>query len=77
MRCHAVGAAGGTAGGGGRGRMRGPNLGTVGAAHTVDWLMTHVRNPRAHTPDSSMPAYEAKIPPQDLRALAEYLASLK
>lgn len=74
-RCHTMGGGGGSQGG----RMRGPDLSTVGRdpTHTVEWFMTFVRNPRATRPESRMPPYEGKINPQDLRALAEYLASLK
>jgi mono/diheme cytochrome c family protein len=69
-RCHAVAA-------GGRGR--GPNLSRVGAnpMHTVEWLMDHVRSPQSHNPDSNMPAFAGKIGEKDLRALADFLASLK
>lgn len=78
-RCHQD--PGGNAGGMamGRGRNRGPNLSAVGRdpTHTVGWLMEHVRNPKSHRPESSMPPYEGKINETDLRALAEYLASLK
>jgi mono/diheme cytochrome c family protein len=68
-RCHPMG--------GGRGKA--PDLARVGADpnHTVDWLEQHIRNPKAHNPGSRMPGYEGRIQPQDLRALAEYLASLK
>jgi mono/diheme cytochrome c family protein len=78
-RCHAIGGAGGSDGGGPRGRMRGPDLASVGRdpAHTVDWLMEYVRNPLTHKPDARMPAFDGKISDSDLRALAEYLASLK
>ena len=39
--------------------------------------MQHIRDPKSHTPDSRMPPFEGKIEEDDLRALAEYLASLK
>jgi mono/diheme cytochrome c family protein len=69
-RCHAIG---------GQGGRRGPDLTRVGAdpSHTVEWLSEHIRNPKAHNPDSRMPGYAGRIPEQDLRALAEYLAGLK
>jgi mono/diheme cytochrome c family protein len=75
-RCHSVG---GFAGGGGQKKGRGPDLSRVGAnpTHTVEWLSDHVRNPRSHRPQSRMPGYEEKISREDLRSLAEYLASLK
>ena len=70
-RCHAVSASGGPA--------KGPNLSRVGAApdHTVEWLSDHIRDPKSHKPQSRMPGYAGKIQDQDLRSLAEYLASLK
>jgi cytochrome c553 len=69
----------GPPGGGRRMGGRGPDLGMVGKdpEHTVAWLMEHIRNPKVHKPDSRMPAFEGKIKDDDLRALAEYLASLK
>jgi mono/diheme cytochrome c family protein len=87
-RCHAIGGAGGPGGAGGAGPggpggpgrgMKGPDLSKVGQApaHTIDWFMEQVRNPQAHKQNSRMPKFEGKINDQDLRALAEYLASLK
>jgi hypothetical protein len=67
-RCHATG--------GGRGR--GPDLSHVGANRTADWISEHVRDPQSHNPRSRMPKYdESKISAEDLKALSEYLASLK
>src|SRR5258708_354346 len=88
-RCHSIGGAGGPAegagggpgrgGGGPGGKNRGPDLSTVGRdpAHTVDWLMAFIREPTSKKPRSRMPGFEGKIAEADLRALAEYLASLK
>ncbi len=84
-RCHTIGGSspggfeGPPGGSPGMGRARGPDLATVGRdpAHTVDWVMEQVRNPKAHKPDSRMPSYQGRIKDDDLRALAEYLASLK
>jgi len=75
-RCHRIG--GSEGGGGGFGRSRGPDLGTIGRTRDADWLMAFVRDPKSRKPGSNMPA----IPPQrltdeDLRAVAAYLASLK
>jgi cbb3-type cytochrome oxidase cytochrome c subunit len=63
----------------GMGRMRGPDLATVGSdpEHTVEWLMEYVQNPKSKKPEARMPGFEGKISEPDLRALAEYLASLK
>jgi mono/diheme cytochrome c family protein len=73
-RCHS---AGGDSAGGGRRGGRGPNLSRVGAKRTADWLLDHMRNPTVHNPNSKMPSFEGKISEDDLRSLAEYLASLK
>lgn len=77
-------APGGPGGGGpmpagpiGMARARGPELSTVGTKRTRDWLIEHVRNPKAHNPQSRMPAYDGKISDADLQLLANYLASLK
>jgi cbb3-type cytochrome oxidase cytochrome c subunit len=61
---------------GGRG---GPDLGKVGAAegHTVEWFSEYVRDPKSKKPGSRMPPFGDKIKAEDLRALGEYLASLK
>ncbi|MCS6859564.1 MAG: cytochrome c, partial [Abditibacteriales bacterium] len=69
-RCHIVA---------GQGNPRGRDLTRVGAdpKHTMQWLIEHVKNPRAHNPNSTMPAFEGKISEQDLKALGAYLSSLK
>src|SRR5262249_8740540 len=67
-------------GGGGRGGSRGPDLGSVGRdpTHTVEWLMAFIRDPKSQKPDARMPRFDdSKLSQQELRALAEYLASLK
>src|SRR5687767_2342813 len=55
------------------------DLGTVGSdpARNADWFMAFVRRPNSVRPGIRMPAFEGKINETDLRALAEYLASLK
>jgi mono/diheme cytochrome c family protein len=90
-KCHAVG--GGFAMGGGppipgkgpgpggpfMGKGRGPDLGKVAAdaAHTPEWLTEHIRNAKAHEPQSRMPPFEGKISAEDMQALVKYLGSLK
>lgn len=64
----------------GRGGMgKGPDLAKVGAdpKHTPEWLTEHIKNPKSHKLDSRMPAFASKINDDDLRALVEFLASLK
>jgi cbb3-type cytochrome oxidase cytochrome c subunit len=65
--------------GGGPGGMigRGPELSKVGSKRTRDWLIEHIKNPKAHNPQSRMPGYDGKINDADMQALADYLASLK
>jgi len=65
--------------GGPGGRMGGgPDLGRAGGDpdHTVAWLMEYIKNPKSKKPEARMPAQE-RISDQDLKAVAEYLASLK
>jgi mono/diheme cytochrome c family protein len=68
--CHAVN---------GQGGRKAPDLSRVGAdaEHTPEWLVEHIKNPKAHNPRSSMPAFAGKIDDKDLLALGAYLASLK
>jgi mono/diheme cytochrome c family protein len=76
-RCHVIGTSSGS---GFRKGPRGPSLARVGADanHTVEWLTEQIRDPRSHRPASRMPPYgEDKISREDLRSLAQYLASLK
>jgi predicted Zn finger-like uncharacterized protein len=76
-RCHTIGT---TSAGGFRKEPRGPSLARVGADtnHTVEWLSQQIRDPRSHRPGSRMPPYgEDKLSRENLRSLAEYLASLK
>lgn len=58
---------------------KGPDLSHVGAdaAHTAEWLSEHIRNPKAHQPQSRMPGFEGRISEEDLKTLSEYLAGLK
>ncbi|HZP83728.1 MAG TPA: cytochrome c [Chthonomonadaceae bacterium] len=69
-RCHSLG---------GQGGRMGPDLTRVGAdtAHTPQWLIEHIKNPKTHNPASRMPAFEGRINDKDLNALGAYLASLK
>jgi mono/diheme cytochrome c family protein len=88
-RCHSMGKAapgdpvkGGPAmGGPGKGgpKAKGPDLAKAGAkeGRTVDWFVAYVSNPKKDNPDAKMPAFENKIKADDMRALAEFLASLK
>jgi cbb3-type cytochrome oxidase cytochrome c subunit len=92
MRCHSMGNVGGGApvggppmggppmGGPPKGAMaKGPDLAKVAAkeGRTVDWFVAYVSNPKKEKPEAKMPSFENKIKAEDMRALAEFLASLK
>ena len=73
---------GGPGGPGGPGRGgpgRAPDLAKVGAdpAHTIEWLSNFIKDPKSIKSDSRMPGYADRITDDELKALAEYLASLK
>jgi ubiquinol-cytochrome c reductase cytochrome b subunit len=66
--CHRVNNAGGTIG---------PDLSGEGLrGRTRDWLITQIRNPKAHNPNSVMPAFSA-VSDRDVNELLDYLLSLK
>ena len=70
------GPGGGGPGGGGMGK--GPELSKIGAKQNSDWIVKHVRNPKAHSPQSKMPPFDSnKINDADLKSLGDFLASLK
>lgn len=75
-KCHALG---GGDSGGGRGKGKGPDLGAVGAdpTHTAAWIAEHIRNPKAHKPQSRMPAFDGKLNDDEIRKLADDLAARK
>jgi mono/diheme cytochrome c family protein len=77
-RCHVLPGSTSSEQGKGRGN-RGPDLARVGAdpAHTVDWISAHIRNPRAHKPESRMPSFESTLQPAEIHSLAEFLAAMK
>jgi mono/diheme cytochrome c family protein len=60
-------------------RGKGPNLAGIGSKpdRTTDWIITHVKNPKTHKPESGMPSFENKLADADLKTLAEYLITLK
>jgi mono/diheme cytochrome c family protein len=64
---------------GGPPKAKGPDLAKAGAkeGRTVDWFVAYVSNPKKEKADSKMPAFEKKINADDMRTLAEFLASLK
>lgn len=62
---------------GGIGGVSGPDLTHAGAKQPeVEWHIAHLKNPESVVPDSAMPDY-SELSDEDLRALAEYLVTLK
>lgn len=63
--CHSIG---------GKGGAIGPALDEIAKRHDAQWMVTHLRNPRAVTPGSVMPQFD--FTEQQIRALTEFLLSL-
>jgi mono/diheme cytochrome c family protein len=63
----------------GKGGANAPDLSKEGAnvKHSAAWLQVEIQNPKAHKPDSRMPAFKDKIAAADLANLVAYLRSLK
>jgi mono/diheme cytochrome c family protein len=55
---------------------RAPNLAHVGAENNVAWLTEFIRDPRSKHPETKMPSF-ANLSEDDVKAVAEFLASLK
>lgn len=68
--CHAIAGNGGTSG---------PELTKIAAdaKHDAKFFKESVVNPKADSPDSTMPSYEETIKGKDLNSLVAYLQSLK
>jgi ubiquinol-cytochrome c reductase cytochrome b subunit len=66
--CHAIA---------GKGAKVGPELTQAGMRHPDrDWQIAHLIKPDSKVPGSAMPAY-AQLKPSELKALAEYIISLR
>ena|SRR5438270_12292282 len=69
-KCHRIDDAGGP------GKGRAPNLAHVGTKRSAEWIAAHVRDPKVH--GGKMRAYpESELNNDDLKVMADYLASLK
>ena len=66
--CHRVDGEGGT---------DGPDLSDAGSKHDVEKLKVWIRDPEAVDPDAEMPSFEKRLTPQELDAIARYLAARK
>jgi len=66
LNCHTYEGAGGNVG---------PDLTRVGLEHSsLQWHIEHLKSPSSVTPGSTMPSYD-RLPEEDLRALAAFLAT--
>lgn len=68
--CHKIGDKGGDSG---------PELTLVGTDKKKDakWMAVHIKDPKKHVPDSTMPGYADKIKGKDLDNIVAYMLSLK
>jgi mono/diheme cytochrome c family protein len=79
MHCAGCHAQAGEPGGPGVGSSKGPKLTKIGAepGRTADYLADYIRDPTSKDPNARMPKFEGKLKPEEIRALAEYLAARK
>jgi mono/diheme cytochrome c family protein len=78
INCHSIGGGAAPVPSGKGGRTKGPDLSTIARdpEHTPEWLTEYIRNPASKKPGSRMPA-QHRISDDDLKAVVEYLSSLK
>jgi cytochrome c1 len=65
--CHMIGKIGGTVG---------PDLSKVGGRRDAQWILTQLKDPKSHNPNTQMPAYP-QLSDSELQALADFMSSLK
>jgi mono/diheme cytochrome c family protein len=61
----------------GDGGKDGPELTHIGGKHDLDKLKTWIIDPEKVNPDADMPAFGKRLTPQQLDAIAQYLATRK
>ncbi len=61
----------------GIGGKEGPDLSTVGRKYDADSIARRINNPVDVKPDAEMPAFGGKLTPEDMRAIAAWLAARK
>ena len=52
-------------------------LAKVGANRTPEWLADHVKNPKTHKPESTMPDFASKLNAEELKSVTDFMAGLK
>ena len=60
----------------GRGGEIGPDLTHVASEHDREWFLRYVPDARRFKPDTRMPPFP-DMPPEDLRAIADWLLTLR
>lgn len=65
--CHQIGRQGG---------IIGPDLSKVGDRRDLQWLVTQIKDPKSHNPNTQMPAYP-QLSDEEIKALASFLTGLK
>lgn len=67
--CHTINGAGGSAG---------PDLSAEGSGkRSADWVSAQIRDPKSHNPRSIMPSFSTRLSADQIKALTDYLLSLK
>jgi len=60
-------------------RWQGEGAGPVAhrREHDATWIAEHIRNPKAHKPNSRMPEFGGKLTDEEVKSLADYLVAMK
>jgi len=61
----------------GKGGAVGPNLTAVGGKRSRDYIVTQIKDPKSHNPNTDMPSFRDKLSDQEIGDLADYLSGLK
>lgn len=69
VKCHMI------AGAGRKGS--GPDLTHVGSEHDAEWIADHIRDPKKHQPNSRMTRFDATLRDEQIKSLADWLATMK
>jgi mono/diheme cytochrome c family protein len=61
----------------GEGVKTGPDLTQIGEKHDAKWLQSWIADPEAIKADADMPAFGDRLSPDELKAVADFLAARK
>jgi mono/diheme cytochrome c family protein len=68
LRCHAID---------GAGSDKGPDLTGIGTEHDAAWFEQWIIDPTVTKPETDMPSFGGKLAPDDIKAIAAWLATEK